>query len=196
MSGVVEGNTPTTELGREALSVVADVATRYLNLDIVRVQEACETERTRKLAEWLALRTQTVVELNVPRHTAIEEATTAFELYKPSKVTLMIEEVRDYYGVENDGTVRRAAQTTAPNRQSREAIVTTFTRWLTRKLGQLWIIDPVTGRAMTSLKLSTIHELAHASGDYPPRVAFNAVRGYIAVQAIGRLMGEIIDGLA
>lgn len=188
MPAIVIGNTPQSELGKQALSIVHDIVLRYLQLDIAEIQQFCEAERIRKLAEWTVLTTQDVLELNLPRIKAIDEATPAFDLYMPTNVTIIIEEERDSYATESDGTPKRAAQTTAPNEATKEAFLTTFTKWVTTYLGEMWIVDPTNGRPMMPLKLSTVHELAHASGDYPPRipVPVNAVRGYISVIAIWR----------
>ena len=193
MPELVTGNTPQNDVGREALAVIQGIVSRYFELDIQVVQGACEEERARKLAQWNALTTTDVLELRVPRAKAITEATPPFDLYMPARVTITIEEERDSYSTEADGTPKRAAQATSVNEMAREATITTYTRWVGRYLGELWIVDPTNGRPMMPLKLSTVHELAHASGDYPPRipVPLNAVRGYIAVSAIGRLLGEL-----
>jgi hypothetical protein len=164
---------------------VKKIVDAYGRLDITKVETECNRVREEYLAKWKAETGDTVEGTDIKRTTAIEEAEPKFELWKPTKITLVALDVR--FGSVNSST---APQVTATD-LSRQSTIYTLMRWITKSDKEHFVIDPFTGSKTLTLADSTIHELLHASGEIPPKHDGVVRQTWIGIKAVKPLLGRI-----
>ena len=165
--------------------MIKDTIRKFSDVGISEIEQKCNEVRRNLLAKWKVETGSTIDGTDIKRETAILEAEPEFKLRAPEKVDIeMLNKNVESYNS------RKVGQMTEydPNKATEFKIITLM-RWVRKKNGEFFVLDPGTGRELMTLADSTIHELLHVYGDLPPRIHDGVVRQtWIGVTAVKPLL--------